>query len=42
MKHLVVMCHGLHGNRYDMRGFKNNLSLQHSDMEFILSKSNED
>jgi len=38
----MIMVHGLHGNRYDMRGFKNNLSLIYPKMVFLISKSNED
>jgi hypothetical protein len=36
------MVHGLHGNRYDMRGFKNNLSLIYPHIVFLISESNED
>ena len=36
------MVHGLNGNRYDMRSFKNNLSLVYKKMDFLISKINED
>ena len=36
-KHLIIMVHGLHGNRYDMRGFKNNLNLLYPNIIFLIS-----
>jgi len=40
--HLVVLCHGFQGNSFDMRLFKNNISLLYPDTLFLCASSNED
>jgi len=41
-KHLFVFVHGYQGNSWDMRLFKNHLSITYPSAMFMLSKSNED
>ncbi len=40
--HLIVLCHGFQGNSYDMRLFKNNISIVYPETLFLCSTSNED
>lgn len=40
-QHLVVLVHGFQGNRYDMRGIKNNLLLVNPHTLILVSESNE-
>eukprot|EP01016_Furgasonia_blochmanni_P032969 TRINITY_DN3411_c0_g2_i1.p1 TRINITY_DN3411_c0_g2~~TRINITY_DN3411_c0_g2_i1.p1 ORF type:complete len:778 (-),score=192.07 TRINITY_DN3411_c0_g2_i1:19-2352(-) len=40
--HLFVLVHGFQGNSFDMKLFKNNLSILHPDALFLCSSANED
>ena len=39
--HVFIFVHGLHGTHYDLRSFKNNLSLVYPHALFLLSNINE-
>ena len=39
--HIIVMVHGFQGNSFDMRLFKDNLSLKFPELMFLSSSSNE-
>lgn len=40
--HLFVMCHGFQGNSFDMRVFKNIISIALPEAQFLCSVANED
>lgn len=40
--HLIVLVHGFQGNSYDMKLFKNYISLAHPEAMFLCSSINED
>ena len=40
--HLFVMCHGFQGTSFDMRMFKNIISIAMPDAQFLCSQANED